>query len=145
MRNSPQRNPPSCLRAARRDRRRGANAIEFALLFPVFVFLLSGLVDYGWLFMVQSVSTHAAHEGVRAGAVTMKADDPISAAKAAVQDRLDNSGVTLSPTIDAVLGGATPDQHLTVTVQVPIAAPVGLVPIPAVITTTAVMRLEDQS
>ena len=31
--------------------RRGANAIEFALTAPVLIFLILGIMDYGWFFL----------------------------------------------------------------------------------------------
>lgn len=137
------------MRAPPRSRvpaRRGSNAVEFALLFPVFVFLLGGLVDYGWLFMTQSVATHAVHEAVRAGAVTLSDDDPVGVATAEVAQQLADSGVPVGvPTIDAHIAGAAPNAYLSLDVELPVTSPVGLVPLPATLHVSARMRLEDQS
>src|SRR5687768_924192 len=57
--------------------RRGANAIEFGLLAPVFALLLTGIVDAGWLLMLREACDSAARDGARAAAF---ADDNIVAA-----------------------------------------------------------------
>ena len=50
-------------------RERGAAAVEFALLLPVLVLLVGGIVDYGRYFFTQLQLTNAAREGARAGIV----------------------------------------------------------------------------
>lgn len=49
--------------------RRGANAVEFALIMPLLVTLLGGVVDYGWFFWREALATNALREGVRAGSL----------------------------------------------------------------------------
>ncbi len=53
-----------------RSRRRGANAVEFALTLPIFLYLLLGVMDYGYLMMAHAVLDAAAMEGTREGAIT---------------------------------------------------------------------------
>lgn len=48
-------------------RRRGANAIEFALTFPMFIMITAGMIDAGWLVMQLSAYNAAAHLGCRDG------------------------------------------------------------------------------
>ena len=50
-------------------RERGAAAVEFALLLPVLVLLIGGIVVYGRFFFTQLQLTNAAREGARAGIV----------------------------------------------------------------------------
>jgi hypothetical protein len=45
----------------------GAAALEFALVFPLFLFLFLGLIAWGSLFMVQHNLSYAVQEGARAG------------------------------------------------------------------------------
>ncbi|MEL6347595.1 MAG: TadE family protein [Myxococcota bacterium] len=52
-----------------RRHRRGANLIEFALLLPFFVLLMSGFIDIGWLFFQQSLNDSAVAVGCRTGAL----------------------------------------------------------------------------
>jgi Flp pilus assembly protein TadG len=49
---------------------RGAAAVEFALVFPVLVLVLVGIVEYGSIFNTQLMLTSAAREGARTMAVT---------------------------------------------------------------------------
>ena len=53
-----------------RARRRGANAIEFALTMPVFLAFMLGVIDYGYVFMAQAILDAAAMGGTRDGAIT---------------------------------------------------------------------------
>ncbi|KRE62293.1 TadE/TadG family type IV pilus assembly protein [Nostocoides sp. Soil756] len=63
-----------------RRRERGAAAVEFALLLPVLVLLIGGIVDYGRYFFTQVQLSNAAREGARAAIV---GGDPAVRAKAA--------------------------------------------------------------
>ena len=49
--------------------RRGANAMEFALLAPIFWLLLAAMCDLGWLFYHQSMLDTATTAGCRAGSL----------------------------------------------------------------------------
>lgn len=46
-------------------RERGANALEFALIAPILILLLLGIVDFGRGYNAQVTLTHAAREGAR--------------------------------------------------------------------------------
>ncbi len=56
-------------RRNRRDSRRGAVALEFAMLAPVLLTLMMGLLEVGRTFEVQQVLHAAAREGARLGAM----------------------------------------------------------------------------
>jgi len=49
---------------------RGAAAVEFALVFPLLVVLLFGIVEFGSIYNAQVMITGAAREGARTMAVT---------------------------------------------------------------------------
>ncbi|MEN0060737.1 MAG: TadE/TadG family type IV pilus assembly protein [Myxococcota bacterium] len=53
----------------RRTKRRGANAVEFALLLPVFVLLVGGSVDLSWLMLQRGAMRSAVSRGCRAGSL----------------------------------------------------------------------------
>lgn len=53
--------------AAPTAQQRGAAAIEFALVFPLFLLLFFGMVFFGVTFTLQHALTHAAQVGARAG------------------------------------------------------------------------------
>jgi Flp pilus assembly protein TadG len=129
----------------RRTGRRGASAIEFALLFPVFVWLLTGVVDYGFYMAVRAAADSAVYQGARTGALTLVKNDPVTVAKNTVKSRMSSSGLGVAtPTVTASIGGTAPDKYLTVTATVAVPARVGLVPVPSVISSSLVMRIEDQ-
>jgi hypothetical protein len=50
-----------------RKQRRGAAAVEFAIVAPVFFVLVFGMIEYGRMVMVQQVLTNASREGARVG------------------------------------------------------------------------------
>jgi len=48
-----------------RRKRRGAAAVEFAIVAPLFFLLVFGMIEYGRMVMVQQVITNASREGAR--------------------------------------------------------------------------------
>jgi len=48
-----------------RKKRRGAAVVEFALVVPVFILLVFGMVEFGRAVMVQQVLVNASREGAR--------------------------------------------------------------------------------
>lgn len=46
-------------------KQRGAAAVEFAVVAPVFVLLIFGMIEYGRMVMVQQMLTNASREGAR--------------------------------------------------------------------------------
>ena len=59
------RRPPS------RTNERGASAIELALVFPIFLTIIIGAVDFGQAILLYNVSANAAREGARAAQVAV--------------------------------------------------------------------------
>lgn len=53
----------------RRDKEKGAQLVEFALLAPLLLLLVLGIVEFGWLFSQNNDVKHGAREGARAAAV----------------------------------------------------------------------------
>ncbi len=48
-----------------RSNSRGATAVEFALVFPIFALLIFAIIDFGWYFFVQHTIQYATREGTR--------------------------------------------------------------------------------
>jgi Flp pilus assembly protein TadG len=67
---------------ARRRGFRGSAAIEFAIIFPVFFFVLYAIVTYSMVFLTQQSLTAAAEEGARAALVWQNAASPGAALSA---------------------------------------------------------------
>lgn len=82
----------------RRDGRddRGAAALEFALILPILVVLVFGVIAFGYMLSFRQAMSQAAAEGGRAAAVkpagTTNADR-LTAARAAINDALDSYDV----------------------------------------------------
>lgn len=70
------RKSPTPLSAPRR--RQGHSHVEFALLLPVLLLFLYGIMEYGWLFFQRTAVQEAARQGCRAGA-TMAPDEDYAA------------------------------------------------------------------
>jgi Flp pilus assembly protein TadG len=52
-----------------RDHDKGASLVEFALLAPLLILLLFGIIEFGWLFGQYNDVKHGAREGARYAAV----------------------------------------------------------------------------
>jgi hypothetical protein len=48
---------------------KGASLVEFALILPLFLLFIFGIIDFGWYFFVQQTLQYATREGVRLGLV----------------------------------------------------------------------------
>lgn len=98
--------------------RRGVAAAEFAIVLPVFLLLMMGLLEFGRMIMVQQVLTNASREGARhaalAGATACEVQGTVDAylATATVQ----GATVNVNPTS---LGSAPPGSQVSVAVTVP--------------------------
>jgi Flp pilus assembly protein TadG len=94
------------MKTTTRDRARGGAAVEFALVLPLFMALVMGALDYGYFFYVDQITTNAAREGARSGALVDPAATGAQAtalanAKAVAEDYLTQNslptvGVTAS-------------------------------------------------
>jgi Flp pilus assembly protein TadG len=97
--------------------RRGAAATEFAIVAPVFLLLVIGILELGRALMVQQVLVNASRVGVRQ-AITLGATT--GEVEAAVEDYAASvavPGVTVEVTPDPA--GASAGDSITVTTSVP--------------------------
>ena len=62
----------------RRDGTRGAAVVEMALVLPLFLMLLFGIIEFGWIFMVSHALTGAAREGCRTATLAGATDAQIA-------------------------------------------------------------------
>lgn len=80
---------------------RGAAAVEFALVLPIFVLLLMGIIDFGRYFFVQHTVQYATREGTRLGLVggTLAGDDgtPLDRTASIIREIRDNAGIAINP------------------------------------------------
>jgi Flp pilus assembly protein TadG len=126
----------------KRRSRGGAQAVEFALLSPVFVGLILSVCNWGLFFQNSMTVAAATASGARAGAIATPGDSDDttngecstcgSAAENSIENLLSAQGITGTPTVSASLvdiGGGTCGLHLNVSVaQTPVAGKFGFVP-----------------
>jgi Flp pilus assembly protein TadG len=92
---------------------RGAVAVEFALVFPLLMLVLFGVIEYGAVYNAQLLVTGAAREAAREMAVTGSTGSAVSAAL--------NASPGLVPALSAddiaFSGACAPGTDVTVTVD----------------------------
>lgn len=132
------------MRLARRQRRKGATAIEFVLLLPVLLLFSLGTIDWIWYFLDYQAVLSAAQAGARTGSQTLVADDPVAAALAAAESNLAASYPSGPPMGASYVGALVNGDTVRVTIEVPFVPLAGfLVPTPGQVAGTAQMTVED--
>jgi Flp pilus assembly protein TadG len=133
-----------------RINRRGAAVVEFAIVAPLFILLVFGMIEYGRMVMVQQVLTNASREAARkavldgANATTIKTDTVSYLTGGGVKN-VSTSAITINPTNPASAAAGAP---VTVTISVPFSSqswlPATMFPgaKSKTLTATAVMRRE---
>lgn len=124
--------------------RRANQAVEFALVLPVLLAVVSGIADYGWYLSQHVGITEAAREGARSASTAWFDEDHVAIGQAAAGEVLDHWGIddaTVSVTLgtDAVLG-----RVVHVQVSAPYDPLLHLVPAPETLSQTVEMRTEWQ-
>ena len=129
---------------------RGAVAAEFALLLPVLLTILFGIIEFGMIMYSREVVTNAAREGARAG-ITQGPPKLTTGQIITIADNyLTNTGINpASVTFSVVGAGLSNPNTLTVTATYPynfliswIPAVVPGIPNPLTIQAQTVMRHE---
>jgi len=101
-----------------RKRRRGAAAVEFAFVAPVFFLMVFGLIEFGRMVMVQQIITNASREGARVGVLdgTTGADVLSAVDNYLTGASVAGATITVDPVEPSTAGYGEP---VTVTVAVP--------------------------
>ncbi|MDP9694101.1 UNVERIFIED_ORG: Flp pilus assembly protein TadG [Arthrobacter globiformis] len=113
---------------------RGAVAVEFALLAPVLILLLLGIMELGRAYNVQMSLTNAARESVRSMAINDNAipDSEKKAAALAAANKAISFGATLTATniefspSSCVLAPGAPIPQISVTVRYTLSTMTGI-------------------
>jgi Flp pilus assembly protein TadG len=103
----------------RSKKEEGTGLVEFALLAPLFVMLLFGLVEFGLAIYNQGVVTNASREGARFGVVYANPRRNEAQIREMVQDFLTRSGFTDPADIDVTGAQGESGKPLRVTVTYP--------------------------
>ena len=106
---------------SKRRQRRGAAAVEFAIVAPLFIMLVFGMIEFGRMVMIQQVLTNASREGARRavvdGATIEDAKDVVEQYSASSSITVPRENITVSPD-PAVAKNGDP---ITVSVSIPFA------------------------
>ncbi|MDY0166200.1 MAG: pilus assembly protein [Thermoguttaceae bacterium] len=102
-----------------RKNRRGAAAVEFAIVAPLFFLLIFGIIEFGRMIMVQQIITNASREGARVavldGATTGEVDSKVANYLQGANIHR-GASITVSPDPPDSAGWGEP---VTVTVTIP--------------------------
>jgi Flp pilus assembly protein TadG len=116
---------------SRRNRQRGAAAVEFALVFPILCAVMFGIIDYGWFFYQRFTMASAVRDGLRYAVVMSQTADYTTAAITRATLDLQNSGMTApAGTFTVSTSGAYPTKLLTLSGTLAFVPLVHFVPLP---------------
>jgi Flp pilus assembly protein TadG len=111
---------------ARRPRRRGAAAVEFAVVAPIFFVLCLGIIEFGRGLMVTELLNEAARKGCRKGIIEGTSTQQIKDAATNFLSTVGINGETAQVIINDGVGNVSEAQtmpaytEITVIVQVPV-------------------------
>jgi Flp pilus assembly protein TadG len=121
-------------------RDRGAAAVEFALVMPVLLILVLGIVEFGRAYNVQTTVSAAAREGVRTMALQNSESAARTATKTAAAPAVTLTDGQISVSAACPAAGTNPSALVTVTVTFPFTFITDFFGTPPTLTGTGVMR-----
>ncbi len=107
---------PSGLKARGPTRARAAAVVEFAVVLPLLLTILFGIIEYGWVFMVRQTLQAAAREGARL-AVLQTSVQPYTEVISRVNDVMGPTG--LDGYVIAMVHATDANPVETVTITIP--------------------------
>jgi hypothetical protein len=126
-------------------RRRGAEAVEFALVFPIFIALVMGGIEFSWYLAQNAAMTLAVRAGARGGAVSSD-ELAVDGAVAQATATWTRFGFPGTPDFTATtLEGTRPALRIECVGTLGYQSMTGLIPPLADITRRSEMYLEDQA
>lgn len=130
------------------SRRRGAAMVEFAIVLPVLLTFLFGIIEFGHLFNVRLSAQQAAREGCRLAVLQTTSkpyNSPGSLVMSRMTDIIEASGMSMSDVTVAIQEDTPADPMVTITITIPYSAVAltgFLAPITTDVTATSSMRKE---
>jgi Flp pilus assembly protein TadG len=99
---------------------RGASAVEFAILLPVLMLILFGIIEFGMVMYSREVLTNASREGARAGIVQQIPKPTAGQIQSVVTNYLSNTGInSANVTINVTGAGGVFPNDLIVSLSYP--------------------------
>lgn len=103
-------------RTVGRHARRGVAVVEMAVVTPLLLLIMFGIIEFGWVFMIQETLTNATREAARVAALQGSTDADIQTRFAqAVQP----TGLTISPGMLQITHATVANPVETVRVVIP--------------------------
>ncbi len=113
--------------------RRGAAMVEMALVLPVFLMIILGIIEFGRAMMISNLVTNAAREGARMAVLDGSTNTDVTSAietflQSAIGSGLSTSDIDVTITVTAAPGNTNPQNNvanssskdlITVKVQIP--------------------------
>ncbi len=96
-------------------RARAAAVVEFAVVLPLLLTILFGIIEYGWVFMVRQTLQTAAREGCRL-AVLQTSTDPYTNVSDRISDVMSPTGLTSYTVTMTHATSANPIETIEITI-----------------------------
>jgi Flp pilus assembly protein TadG len=77
----------------------GQSLVEFALVLPILMVLILGMIEFGWVLNGKITLTSAAREGARVAVIYESAEQASTAVQSAVTRSAESSSLTLVTTV----------------------------------------------
>ena len=97
----------------------GASAVEFALLLPVLMMVLFGIIEFGFALYQQAVLTNASREGARLGIVQAVPAITTAQINGAIDNYLTPTGINPANVSRSIVPGAVTGAPVTVSLTLP--------------------------
>lgn len=113
---------PTFFNRSRRDARSGAALVEFALVAPLLLLVMIGMIEVGRGIMVTEILGHAARIGARTGAISTGTSSSVTTTVNDLMSGASLSGHTLEVRVNGVvsnLSTAKTGDEITVAVSIP--------------------------
>jgi hypothetical protein len=116
--------PRRCAVAGQAKRERGVAAVEFAIVAPLLLTILFGMIEFGHVFLVRQTVQHAAREACRV-AVLKSTEEPYDAPDGPVVERLTDILSTVGVTFNSGMLDVTVDDPVVDMVTLEVTVPYG--------------------
>lgn len=97
----------------------GASAVEFALLLPVLMMILFGIIEFGFALYQQAILTNASREGARLGIVQSVPAITTAQINAAIDNYLTPTGINPTNVSRTIVAGGVTGTPVRVTLTLP--------------------------
>ena len=122
---------------------KGQSIVEIALILPVILLILFGIIQFGIIFNADLIITNASREGAREAAVGVSDTEIVNTIKASMAT-LDEEfvNITISPSSSSRVTGAQVSVQIDYNIQIVMPIISNIIPNPFKISAKTVMRVE---